>query len=107
MVTWLPSITRRSERPCRKTGAAGLVGARGRRPLFPSLFFSVWYITGHGGTFFYSFMYSTNRLNVHSVHNYTEVQILTEYLRVLEVMRHKIHPGSLLDLTRPLLDSRE
>lgn len=44
MVTWLPSMTLRSERPCRKMGATGLLGVGGRRcSLSPSLFFSVWW----------------------------------------------------------------
>lgn len=42
MVTWLPSMTLRSERPCRNVGATGLLGDAGRKYLpFPSLFFSV------------------------------------------------------------------
>lgn len=56
MVTWLPSMTLRSERPCRKRGAAGLLGAVGRRySLLPLLFFSVWQTTDVGSTFIHSF----------------------------------------------------
>lgn len=58
MVTWLPSMTLRSERPCRKMGAMGLLGAAGRRySLFPSLFFSVWQT--ERGVNFHSFVSET------------------------------------------------
>ena len=58
MVTWLPSMTWRSERPCRKRGATGLLGAAGRRySLFSSFFFSVWQT--EGGVNIHSFIPQT------------------------------------------------
>lgn len=103
MVTWLPSMTLRSERPCRKMGATGLLGAGGGRcSLSPLLFFSVLWEWNRRETF-YSFTHSTNTLDDRVVLKLGSHACW----EALENTGDKAGPMSLLDVMMFLLDSRD